>query len=177
MSKLPKKCIVDTNVPKTANKVFDPPINQEDLDNCILACIEAIDHVITKKGLVMDAGGEIYDEYCKQLSLSKKPGIGNSFMKWVHDHRWTLPDEDRVSITKKGDSYDEFPNHEGLSKFDKSDRKFIAVANAHPKKPKILQATDSKWVGWNQALEEVGISVQFLCPDYVKAKYKEKFGT
>jgi hypothetical protein len=97
-------------------------------------------------------------------------------MKWVHDHRWSLPATQRVAITKNGDSYDEFPKHNDLNGFDRSDRKFIAVANAHLDKPPILQATDSKWWGWKDALAEVGITVQFLCPEYVEAKYAEKMG-
>ncbi|WP_094228433.1 hypothetical protein [Methanolobus psychrotolerans] len=177
MSNLPNKCLVDTNVPKTANKVLDPASIPDDLTHCVLACIEAVEHVITTRSLVMDSGDEIYDEYRRHLSMSGQPGVGDRFMKWVHDHRWTLPEEDRITITKNGNSYDEFPIHDGLSNFDKSDRKFVAVANAHPAKPKILQATDCKWWGWSSALEDVGISVQFLCSDYVKAKYEEKFET
>ncbi len=79
-----------------------------------------------------------------------------------------------MSITKNGDSYDEFPEHIDFAEFDTSDRKFVAVANAHIDKPPILQATDSKWWGWKEGLEESGISVTFLCPDYIKAKYQEK---
>ena len=176
MSNLPQKCLVDTNIPKTANLARNDII-QDDLAHCVLACIEAVEHVIKKKGLVIDAGDEIYDEYRQQLSMSGQPGVGDSFMKWVHDNRWILPQEDRVTINKNGNSYDEFPNHDGLSNFDKSDRKFVAVANAHPSKPTILQATDSKWWGWNKSLEEVGIKVQFICSDYVKAKYEAKFET
>ena len=82
----------------------------------------------------------------------------------------------RIAINKNGESYDEFPVHDGLSDFDKSDRKFVAVANAHPEKPQILQATDSKWWGWKNVLKEVEITVHFLCPDYVGAKYAEKMG-
>ena len=55
-----------------------------------------------------------------------------------------------------------------------SDRKFVAVANAHPAKPPILQSTDSKWWGWKEALQEVGITVHFLCPEYVKTLSGEK---
>ena len=97
-------------------------------------------------------------------------------MKWVHDNRWSLYASQRVSITKNGDSYDEFPIHAGLDDFDKSDRKFVAVANAHPDKPPILQATDCKWWEWKDALAESGITVYFLCPEYVEAKYAEKMG-
>ena len=106
-----------------------------------------------------------------------QPGVGDIFMKWVHDNRWSLPDSDRVTISKDGDSYKQFPEHEGLVNFDISDRKFVAVANAHPEKPPILQATDCKWWGWKNALKDVGITVHFLCSEYVKTKYEEKFGS
>ena len=97
-------------------------------------------------------------------------------MKWVHDNRWSLHASHRVSITKNNDSYEEFPVHEGLDRFDRSDRKFVAAANAHPDKPPILQATDTKWWGWKNALAEVGISVDFICPLYVISKQTEKAG-
>ena len=141
-----------------------------------LTCIIAIECVIKQGGLVIDSGDEIYNEYLHNLCLSGQKGIGNAFMKWVHDNRWRLPDSDRVTISKNGDSYKEFPDHEGLVNFDISDRKFVAVANAHPKKPPILQSTDCKWWGWKNALEDVGITVCFLCPEYVKDKYKKKIG-
>lgn len=174
---LPKKCLVDTNVPKTANLASQPDSNSDVPDCCVLACIEAIEHVIKKRGLVIDAGNEIFDEYRKQLSMKGQPGVGDHFMKWVHDNRWNLAQSDRVTITKNSESYNEFPVHEGLADFDKSDRKFVAVANAHSDKPPILQATDSKWWGWKDPLEEVGITVHFLCPKYAKAKHAEKVGT
>ncbi len=177
MLNLPKKCVVDTNVPKTANLAIDPAKIPDELASCVLACVESVEHVVKRGGLVLDVGDEIFDEYRQQLSMSGQPGVGDRFMKWVHDNRWTLPDGDRVVITKNSDSYDEFPNHDGLSDFDNSDRKFIAAANAHTAKPPVLQATDSKWWGWKDALEEVSITVQFLCRDYVELKYEEKMGT
>jgi len=173
---LPEKCLVDTNVPKTANLATQPDPASDVPDCCVLACIEAIEHVIRKRALVMDAGDEIFDEYRQQLSMRGQPGVGDRFMKWVHDHRWSFSNSDRVVITKNGDSYDEFPDHDGLKEFDKSDRKFVAVANAHSEKPPILQATDSKWWGWKEALEEVGITVHFLCPEYAETKHTEKMG-
>ncbi len=105
-----------------------------------------------------------------------QPGVGDLFLKWVHDHRWSFPSEDRVAITKDGDSYKEFPDHPALVEFDRSDRKFVAVANAHPRKPPILEATDSKWWGWKDALEDAGIEVVFLCEDWIEKKYNEKMG-
>ena len=174
---LPKKCLVDTNVPKTANLATQPDPDSDVSDACVLACIEAVEHVIKKRGLIIDAGDEIFDEYRQQLSMKGQPGIGDRFMKWVHDNRWSLPDSQRVTITRNGDSYDEFPTHDNLNDFDKSDRKFVAAANAHADRPPILQATDSKWWGWKDALAQVGITVRFLCPEYVETKYAEKMGT
>ena len=171
------KYIVDTNVPKMANRATAPDEIPDELVDCVSSCINAIDNVIKKRGLVVDAGDEIFNEYRKQLFMKGQPGIGDYFMKWVHQNRWTLPDSDRVTITKEGDSYKEFPEHEKLKNFDISDRKFVAVANAHPEKPPILQSTDSKWWGWKDALKDVGIAVQFLCPEYIKAKYDEKIGS
>lgn len=171
---LPKTCLVDTNVPKTANLSTQPDPASDVPSACVLACIEAIEHVIKKRGLIIDAGDEIFDEYRQQLSMKGQPGVGDSFMKWVHDNRWSLPDNQRVNISKNSDSYDEFPTHDGLSNFDKSDRKFVAVANAHMDKPPILQATDSKWWGWKDALREVGILVHFIDPAYIEDKYTRK---
>lgn len=173
---LPKKCVVDTNVPKTANLATQSDPDSDVPDACVLACIEAVEHVIKKRALVIDAGDDIFDEYRQQLSMKGQPGVGDRFMKWVHDNRWSLPDSDRVNITNNGDSYDEFPVHDELVDFDKSDRKFVAVANAHSSKPPILQATDSKWWGWKDALADVGITVHFLYPEYAEAKYAEKIG-
>ncbi len=173
---LPKKCLVDTNVPKSANLALNPEKVSRELSGCVLACVEAVEHVIKRRGLILDAGDEIFNEYRQQLSMKGQPGVGDRFMKWVHDNRWSFPDANRVEITKNGDSYDQFPTHHGLKNFDNSDRKFVATANAHLNKPPILQATDSKWWGWKDALAEVEITVHFLCPQYVEAKYKKKMG-
>jgi hypothetical protein len=163
-------CVVDTNVAIVANNKDTP----DELIDCAIACIEVIEKVIKKKSIVLDEQGEIFDEYRHKLSLSGQPGVGDKFLKWVHDNQWSISEKNRVAITKNGDSYNEFPADDDLSDFDLSDRKFVAVANAHPDKPKIYQATDSKWWGWKDALYNVGITVDLICPDYIEQKYKEK---
>ena len=173
---LPAKCVVDTNVPKVANLATqtDPASNFP--DTCVEACVDAIEHVVLTRGLVLDEGNEIYGEYMDNLDISGQPGIGDRFLKWVHDNRWGLDESQRVPITRSGDSYDEFPSHGGLENFDITDRKFVAVSNAHRNKPPILQATDSKWWGWKEALAECGVKVTFLCPDYVESTYASRMG-
>lgn len=171
-----KKFVVDTNVPKKANLSKDlSNLDDEDLD-CVAACVQAIRMVMKQQSLVIDAGDEIYHEYRNNLNLRGQPGLGDEFMKWVHDYRFSFPEEDRVKLTGAGASYAEFPAHKELHNFDNSDRKFVAVANAHPHKPQIFQATDSKWWGWKEALAESGINVLFLCPEFVQKKYDVKIG-
>ena len=174
--RLPKKCIVDTNVPLKANDALDPDSIPDELMGCVFACIEAVEHIInTPHCLVLDAGNEIYDEYAHKLSRSGQPGVGDMFMKWVHDNRWTLADANRVIINKKdGNSYVEFPDYGDLIKFDPSDRKFIAVAKKHPRHPPILQAADRKWWLFRDELRKAGVVVRFLCPKYAETIHRKK---
>ena len=65
----------------------------------------------------MDSRDEIFDEYRAKSIMIGQPGVGDRFMKWVHDNRWKLPDSDRVEITRNGNTYDEFPKHAGLTEF------------------------------------------------------------
>ena len=170
---LPDICVVDTNVPKVTNLAIAPDPNSDiDLD-CIQACVGAIEHVM-KHCLVIDEGGEIFEEYRGELPMKGQGGVGSCFMKWVNNHRWGGTVIQQVAIHKEGNSYQEFPNNPGLEDFDLADRKFVAVANAHEGKPPILQAVDSKWVGWKAALTVEGIQVHFLCPEYTKAKCEKK---
>jgi len=114
--------------------------------------------------LVLDDADLIFSEYRRYLSLSGQPGVGDVFIKWVHDRQWDSTVCTRVSITSHGErTFEEFPDDPGLAKFDRDDRKFVAVAAVHPDVPTILQAVDRKWLKWNQALAAVGITVRFLC--------------
>jgi len=161
MNNSPKKCIVDTNVPKEANLANKPNVVSDVPDECIKSCIETLSYITKNGGLVIDDGGEIFSEYIANLSLSGQPGMGDAFAKWVHDNQWNSSKVDRVKITKKNESYDEFPNQNGLIKFDINDRKFIATANSHHQKPPIVQATDSKWWDGKRLYRKLG-SISFL---------------
>lgn len=59
----------------------------------------------------------------------------------------------------------EFPQSASLAGFDPSDRKFVAVALAHPHRPAIANAVDSDWRNYESVLAEHGIKVEFLCPE------------
>jgi hypothetical protein len=171
---LPDICVVDTNVPISANKAL---VEESDVpDELKQACVDAIVHVMNTGALVIDYQGEILTEYKRHLNSSGQPGVGDAFLKWVYTCQLRSTGH-LVNISPDGESYLEFPSHKGLVKFDRNDRKFVAVSNAHSKKPPILQATDSKWIAWESALKEVGIRVFFLHRGYVDEKYKRKMGT
>ena len=176
MNTCPDTCVVDTNVPIIANHATNYDENDTISLECIKACLEIIDHISKNGGLVIDDNGEIFEEYARYLSFKGAPGLGDKFMKWVHDYQWYPEKVTRISIQRLNGTYKQFPDHAGLVNFDTNDRKFVAVANAHSinDKPPILQATDTKWWGWKDALSEVGIDVQFLCPDYAEEKYSMK---
>ena len=167
---------MDTNVLVTANSAVNPSAIPSELDECVDACCQAVDHIVKKGGLVIDSWDEIVTEYANNVR-NIGPGIGGKFIKWIYDNQWNEKLVTRVEITKSSDlyNYNEFPTNAELKKFDASDRKFIAVANARPEKPPILQATDSQWWGYKDVLKEIGITVLFLCPGYVQSKYQEKF--
>lgn len=174
MSANTNKRVVDTNVPVTANQTTKPNHDSDVPLSCIERCIQVIQNITGHGGLVVDVQGEIFEEYLRHLSLSGQPGVGDVFVKWVHDNQHNGNKVDRVPITKKGESYEEFPSHDGLLDFDNSDRKFLAAANAHAEKPPIVQATDSKWWGWKNALEESDIEVDFICREYVEERYERR---
>ncbi|MCR4316671.1 MAG: hypothetical protein NUW37_10020 [Planctomycetes bacterium] len=173
---LPIECVVDSNVPIVANYAEFSSAKPENISNeCVASCKNAIEHIIKTMGLVIDDGGEILSEYRRNLSLNGQPGISYKFLIWIYDHEYSFPLENRVLITRYGDSYLEFPETEELNDFDSDDRKFIAVSNAHPRKPPILQAVDPEWWGFKTHLEKHGINIVFLCPDFCEKRVESHF--
>jgi len=168
-----RKCqVVDTNVAVVANR------RGNESYSCVNNCAQALLNVKNCGVLVVDAGDLILSEYRATCSLSGQPGVGDSFIRWVHDNIGRADLVQMVRITPVGSQlgFEEFPGHPGLATFDPSDRKFVAVAIAHRERPSILQALDSKWWGWKEPLLECGITVDFLCAEEVQASYRRKMG-
>jgi hypothetical protein len=55
-----------------------------------------------------------------------------------------------------------------LGGFDRSDRKFVAVARASAHGPMIVNAVDTDWWIYRVALQRHGVRVEFLCPDLME---------
>lgn len=118
----------------------------------------------------MDQGRHILREYTRQLRSEGQPGVGDAFLKWVLTNQANPLRCRHVPITLAPDREDEndfveFPIDPRLAGFDRSDRKFVAVARSHPEHPPILNAVDTDWRDYHEILAEHQVAVAFLCPD------------
>jgi hypothetical protein len=156
--------IVDTNVLLVASSLYP---------EASLECIEACNNVLMgiKEGhqkLVLDNMGLIISEYGNQLS-NNGSRVGDLFLRWLFSNQYVTDYCDQVPITPThdhtGDSFEEFPKDARLASFDPSDRKFVAVALAHPDHPPILNATDSDWNPVSGILATHDVTVESLCPE------------
>lgn len=163
--------VVDTNVAKVANAE-----SPQASPNCVNICIDRLELIMNgDMKLVLDADWIILDEYSRNLRSSGIPGTGDRFLAWCL-RNWTTPEQcDLVSITPSEGSeteFEEFPRDSELENFDPDDRKFVAVALAHSEKPPILQAVDSQWLDFRDALLQHGVKIEFICEDDIQRLHR-----
>ena len=161
------KVIVDTNVPLVANGRAD-----QASEDCVETCIDILMQITGGNvKLVLDDQRRIIGEYRNKLNPGGFPGVGDAFLKWA-EINWVNPQQcDLVSITPIDDletDFQEFPTDSALADFDPDDRKFIAVALTHSEKPPILQAVDSGWWNYRDALRQNGVTIDFICEDDIR---------
>ncbi len=154
--------VVDTNVILVANGQ-----HADVSPACVTACVLALQSVMNSGKLVLDDGFRILLEYQNRTQPKKGNRPGDAFVKWALNNQRTRKHVDQVTLLEHGErGFESFPDDTELMKFDASDRKFVAASSAHPGKPPIAQAADSKWLDWAPALKRHGIEVTFLCqPD------------
>jgi hypothetical protein len=162
--------VIDTNVLLVANGSH-PDVSPA----CRAECIKQLQlqrHRIT----VIDDGFRILSEYQNKTYPNQPKGVGDVFLKWLLQNQRNVKHVHQVKITEtENNKFSEFPNVDLQDSFDPADRKFAAVANAHPQKADIWQAADCKWIDWWKELNACGIKVNFLCEDDACRFYKKKF--
>lgn len=166
------KAVIDTNVLLVANGQ-----HAEASEDCVIESVERLQAMQKHGVVVIDDGYRLLSEYQNKTRLNPPKGPGDVFLKWLLRHT-ASPRVAQVTLTESApDSFAEFPDPELEPRFDPPDRKFVAVAHAHPDKPPIWQAVDCKWLDWWPALEARGVSIEFLCPADVCCFYRRKFPT
>jgi len=157
------KLVVDTNVPIVANGMASPQATPE----CVSTCVQYISDFSDEKHiLILDWERHILNEYGHKLSSDGQPGIGDAFLKWVLTNQGNSQRCEFVHITEHPNrGFEEFPDDPDLLKFDPSDRKFVATAQAHPDYPPILNAVDTDWWHYRSSFRKHGIHIEFLCPE------------
>ena len=152
--------VVDTNVLVVANRKHEAAGRE-----CIEACIDALDYA--RQGqVVIDDAQLILAEYRKHCSFAGQPGVGDAFFKWLWNRQADVRHCRPVRITPHvARGFAEFPADPRLATFDRSDRKFAAVALAAGDAPPVFNASDTDWWLARHALKSHGLTVKFLCPE------------
>lgn len=165
------RAVIDTNVLLVANGQH-VDVSTE----CITECVRRL-QAMEKAGVtIIDDGYRILGEYQHKTRINPPKGVGDVFLKWLLRQTGNAARVEQVSLTETAANFFvEFPDSTLQPVFDASDRKFAAVANAHPDKPPIWQAADCKWLDWWPALQAKGIRVEFLCPEDACGFYRNKF--
>jgi hypothetical protein len=164
--------VVDTNVLLVANG------QHGDVGGaCVVACAQRLQAIMNDGRIAIDDGYEILREYQHKTNprVGKRPG--DAFLKWLLRNTANRARCDQVRLEAHAErGFTCFPDDPRLANFDPPDRKFVAVAHAHADRPPILQAADSKWLAWSRALQDHGVSVEFLCPSDIQRFDRKKKG-
>ncbi len=167
------KIILDTNVP--AKAAVAPELCPAEELKMQKACMEYIGELTKNKDkkLVLDLDHEIWKEY--HTNVYGNSNMGKIFFKWLYEYYATILPEDNIKLHKDSEGkYQEFPYDEDTQEFDESDKKFVALSNAHQEKPPIIEAADGKWLGYEKSFAKYGIHIQFLDRDYAQKMYEQK---
>lgn len=135
-------------------------------EDCVIQCAQRLLGIMGEDKIVLDDDDHIFGEYQRYLSWDEQR-VGYVFIKWVHDNRRNPEKRDEVHISPNPHdlgNFIEFPADPDLVAFDPDDRMFVAVARAHPDSPPILNAVDTDWWLFRDALARNGVHVEFLCP-------------
>lgn len=165
--------VVDTNVLATANGAA----GQAGLA-CRQVCGQRLREIQAVAKVVLDTRRLIIDEYRRLASSTGQPGPGDAFFRWVLTNVANPERCELVAITPCEDEseFAEFPNDPDLATFDRSDRKFVAVACASRSAPVIVNATDTDWWDHREALRRHGIEIEFLCPELMSQSRRRRGG-
>lgn len=155
--------VVDTNVAVVANGK-----TPQASDDCVLACIRELTETRSSRIVLLDDHELILEEYRRYLSPSGQPGPGDAFFKWLWNNQANTRHCRKVAITPTefdGKGFVEFPDDPELERFDSSDRKFVATVLSDGGNAPVVNASDTDWWNYRDALQRNGVTIHFVCPE------------
>lgn len=121
--------------------------------------------------VAIDDSYGIIAEYEKHHRHAREPSVGDAFFQHVVTYSGTPKRVRQLSISPNDDErrgFDELPPNG----FDRSDRKFLAVAVAA--NAVVLNATDSDWDEYAELMQNLGVEVRQLCPQHATRNAERK---
>lgn len=159
--------VVDCNVVAAANGRAEH-VSVE----CRLSCVRCLGSA-GQNIVVLDEERLILREYGRYGDHTGQ-GAGDAFLNHLHVNfnngkccervQLTLRNRNAVGETADDTDFAEFPDTEELAKFDRSDRKYVAVACGSKNDPEIVYASDRGWNRHKDALDSCGVRIRHLCP-------------
>ena len=113
--------------------------------------------------VAIDDKDAILKEYINRFSRSGPRSVGDQFFIHVINNQYDKKRVQRVAVTPVDDErrgFEELPENT----FDRSDRKFLAVAVSAG--AVVLNATDSDWGEQKELTDALGVKVEQLCPQH-----------
>jgi hypothetical protein len=155
------RCTVDTNVPIVANGQSAPKDEGRSPSvDCRIAAVHFLQFVLRSGRILLDLEGEVQAEYRRYLNPSGQPGVGDRFYQEVLHSAPRLIE--RVDLPRRHDGeYADLPQALIEANFDRSDRKFAALARRE--RVPVVNAVDSDWLQHHALLVASGITVNLLC--------------
>ena len=150
--------VVDTNVPIVANGCAP----QAD-DQCRSTCVGKLGYLMEQGMVAIDDKDAILKEYISKFSRSGGRSVGDQFFIHVINNQYVETRVQRAAVAPIDDerrSFEELPENT----FDRSDRKFLAVAVSAD--AVVLNATDSDWGEQKELMDTLGVEVEQLCPQH-----------
>ncbi len=122
------KAVIDTNVLLVANGQ-----HADVSEDCVVACVKRLQAMQQAGVTVIDDGFLILGEYQHKTQLNPPKGVGDVFLKWLLRQSGNSARVQQVTLTETApDCFAQFPDAALELIFDPPDRKFAAVAYAHP---------------------------------------------
>lgn len=161
--------VVDTNVWVMVDKEVTE-LNTEEVRNCILACQRWLEKFIDgDDALVVDefASYIILSEYRRNV---RPGGVAENLLNELTGRLFHRLIQKAVQLDRNG--YAILPAPFSLK--HEKDRVFVAVAIQCDPFANIYFATDTDWAQDRANLEEQGLTIMALCPDYIRKRLRER---